>query len=143
MEEENVKYINAYKWKPTTVQEMLTFFGILINAMLFPQTGQRMRDSWDDPVRNPWTCHMSKGRFQQLCVMLHFNNNEDTDRIQNDSLHKIRPLLNILKKTIGWYAELGSEFSFDEDTMACYSRYARNLVSFNPMKPTRKFHFKL
>jgi hypothetical protein len=68
--------------------------------MLFPQTGRRMRDSWDDPVRNPWTCHMSKGRFQQLCVMLHFNNNEDTDRIQNDSLHKIRPLLNIVKKTI-------------------------------------------
>jgi phage terminase small subunit len=27
--------------------------------------------------------------------------------------------------------------------MACYSRYARNLVSFNPMKPTDKFHFKM
>jgi hypothetical protein len=27
--------------------------------------------------------------------------------------------------------------------MACYSRYARNLVPFNPMKPTGKFHFKM
>jgi hypothetical protein len=75
--------------------------------------------------------------------MLHFNNNEDTDRLQNDSLHKIRPLLNIVKKKIGQYAELGSEFSFDEATMACYSRYARNLVSFNPMKPTGKLHFMM
>ncbi len=90
-------------------------------------TEQIEADSWDDPFQNPCTCHMSKGRFQQLCVMLHFNNNEDTDRLQNDSLHKIRPLLNIVKKIIGHYAELGSEFSFDEATMACYSRYARKL----------------
>jgi hypothetical protein len=27
--------------------------------------------------------------------------------------------------------------------IAYYSRYARNLLSFNPMKPTGKFHFKL
>ena len=39
MDRKKKKYINAYKWKPTSVQEILTFFGILINAMLFPQTG--------------------------------------------------------------------------------------------------------
>jgi hypothetical protein len=47
-----------------------------------------------------------------------------------------------VKKTIGRYAELGSEFSFDEAAMACYSRYARNLVSLNPMKPTEKNSFQ-
>jgi hypothetical protein len=82
MEAKELRYINACKRKPTSVQEILTFFGILINAMLFPTTGRHMRDSWDDPVRNPWICQMSKGRFQQLRVMLHFNNNEDTDRLK-------------------------------------------------------------
>jgi hypothetical protein len=37
----------------------------------------------------------------------------------------------------------GSEVSFDEATMACYSRYGRHLLSFNPMKPIGKFHFKI
>jgi hypothetical protein len=32
---------------------------------------------------------------------------------------------------------------FDEATMACFSRYACYLLSFNPKKPTGKFHFKL
>ena len=35
------------------------------------------------------------------------------------------------------------DFCFDEAMIAYYSRYARNLLSFNPMKPTGKFHFKL
>jgi hypothetical protein len=47
------------------------------------------------------------------------------------------------KKKIAGYADLGSEFSSDEATMACYSRYARNLLSFNPMKPMGKFYFKM
>jgi len=75
--------------------------------------------------------------------MLHFNDNEDTEGSKNDSLFKVRPLLNILSKTIGRYAAHGSEVSFDEATMACYSRFAWHLISFNPMKPTGKFHFKI
>ncbi len=130
-----MKYINAYKWKPTSLQEILTFFGILINAIIFPQTGRCMHKSWYDPVQNPWTCQMSKGRFEQFRIMLHFNNNKDINVVEKDSLHKIRPLLTIMKRN----AEFGSEFSFDEATMAYYSRYARSLESFNLLKPTEKF----
>ncbi len=75
--------------------------------------------------------------------MLHFNDNSDEDGINNDSLHKIRPLLEVLKKTLPRYGKLGSEFSFDEAIMACFSRYGRGLLSFNPKKPTGKFHFKI
>ncbi len=32
--------------------------------------------------------------------MLHFNNHNDQDGLTRDSLHKIRPLLNIVKKTL-------------------------------------------
>jgi hypothetical protein len=86
---------------------------------------------------------MSLGRFSQISSMLHFNNNNDEEGLANDSLHKIRPLLQILKKTLGRYTNLGMEFSFDEATMACFSRYARGLLCFNPQKPTGKFHFKI
>jgi hypothetical protein len=63
--------------------------------------------------------------------------------LENDSLHKIRPLLNILKITLGKYANFGSELSLDEATMATKSSYARFHIFFNPMKPTWKFHFKI
>ncbi len=36
----NKKYIVGYKWQPVTVQDMLTFFGILMHYMLFPHTGR-------------------------------------------------------------------------------------------------------
>ncbi len=75
--------------------------------------------------------------------MLHFNDNEDEEGRKSDLLHKIRPLLNIIKMTLGQFADHGSETSFDEATMACFSRYGRGLISYNPMKPTGKFHFKM
>jgi hypothetical protein len=75
--------------------------------------------------------------------MFHFNSNSDRNGLATDSLHKVRPLLEILKRSIGHYASFGSELSFDEATMACFSRNARGLISFNPKKPTGKFHFKV
>ncbi len=55
----------------------------------------------------------------------------------------MRPLLEIVKKTLARYAIPGSTISFDEATMACFSRYGRGLLSFNPKKTTGKFHFKI
>ena len=121
----------------------MTYFGILIYAMLYPQTGRRMRESWDSPYQNAWTKFMSKGRYLQITSVLHFNDNSDVARIQKDSLHKIRPLLTILKRTLGRYAILGNEHSFDEATMACKSSYGRHLIVYNGAKPTGKFHFKM
>jgi hypothetical protein len=139
----NVHHISGYLWKPIHVNDMLTYFGILIYSMLYPQTGHRMRTAWKDQRTNAWTMHMGIGKYLQISSMLHFNDNENEEGVANDALHKIRPILEIIKKTLGRYADLGSEFSFDETTMACFSRYGRNLVTFNPKKPTGKFHFKI
>jgi hypothetical protein len=125
------------------MKELLTYFGMLVFSMLYPQTGHRVQTAWKNQSINTWTSYMGVGRFTQINSMLHFNNNNDDEGITGDSLHKIRPLLQILKKTLGRYAVLGTEFSFDEATMACFSQYARGLLCFNPQKPTGKFHFKL
>jgi hypothetical protein len=74
---------------------------------------------------------MSKGRYLQICSVLHFNDNSDHKKMETDSLHKIRPLLTILKRTLGRYAILGSEHSFDEAKMACKSSYGRHLIVYN------------
>lgn len=137
------KLICGYKWQPVTLNEILTYFGILIYGMLYPQTGRRMRDAWESPYQNAWTKFMSKGRFLQISSVLHFNDNDDEDGKKSDSLHKVRPLLNIVKNTLGRYAVCGSEVSYDEATMANKSSYGRFLICFNPMKPTGKFHFKI
>jgi hypothetical protein len=138
MDKSNKKYIYILgkKWKPVTVGEMITYFGMLIYFMLYPQTGRRLRSAWKDQEFNFWTKHMSRDRFQQISSTLHFNDNNDLLGSSMDSLHKIRPLLEILKRTLGRYGTFGSELSFDEATMACFSRYARCLISFNPKKPT-------
>ncbi len=86
---------------------------------------------------------MNKGRYLQICSVLHFNDNSDHQKMVTDSLHKIRPLLTILIGTLGQYAILGSEHSFDEAIMACKSSYNRYLMIYNGAKPTGKFHFKM
>jgi len=111
--------------------------------MLYPQTGWTFCNAWNSPSLYPWTANMAKWHLLQITSMLHFNNNSDHDGIWRDSLHKVRPLLEIIKKALAWYATPGSEFSFDKATMACYSRYGRGQLSFNPKKPIGMFHFKI
>jgi hypothetical protein len=95
------KLIGGYKWQTVTLNEIITYFGILIYGMLFPQTGGCMRDAWESLYHNAWTKFMSKGRFLQITSVLHFNDNDDVDGKKSDSLHKIRPLFNIMKKKHG------------------------------------------
>jgi hypothetical protein len=135
------KLIAGYAWKPVRFQELMTYFGLLFHSMHHPQTGQRVRDAWSTPFHCQWTKFMAMSRYLQITSVLHFNDNSDIDGAAKDSLHKIRPLLNIIKRTLGRYANFGAELSFDEATMACRSSFGRHLICFNPKKPTGKFHF--
>jgi hypothetical protein len=137
--EKRKPYIAGYKWVPVSLQDIMTYYGVLIYGMLYPQTGRRLRDYWESPYLSPWTKFMSRGRFLQRSFALHFNNNDDVVGMENDGLHKIRPILNILKTTLGKYANLGSEHSLDEATMACRSSYGRHLITFN----AKKTHWKI
>jgi hypothetical protein len=91
------KLISGYKWKPVTLSNIMTYFGILIYGMLYPQTGRRLWDLWDSPYQNAWTKFMSKGHYLQITSVLHFIYNGEVSKMTRDSLLKIRPLLNILK----------------------------------------------
>jgi hypothetical protein len=84
---------------------------------------------------------MQISRFEQIRQCFHFNSNphEETTR---DSLHKVRPLLNIIKYTIGRYMKVGSDLSLDEMSIQVHSLYTGNLTMFNKDKNGGIFHFR-
>jgi len=95
MEKYKKKYIFGKRWNLVAVQDMITFFGMLIFLMLYPQTGCRLHSTWKDQEFNHWTRCMIMIWFQQISCTLHFNDNNDVLGASMDSLHKIRPLLEI------------------------------------------------
>jgi hypothetical protein len=95
LKKKNTWQICGYIWKEVTINELLTYYGILISFMLYPQTGRQVRTTWKNQQLNTWTTHMSVGCFTQLNSMIHFNDNNNIEGIAKDSLHKVRPLLEI------------------------------------------------
>jgi hypothetical protein len=59
----------------------------------------------------------------------------------HDTLYKVRPLLNVLKHSVGMYLIPGNDLAVDESSVACQSKYLRELIFFNSSKPTCKYHF--
>jgi hypothetical protein len=47
--------ISGYQWSPVTITEVITYFGLLIFAMLYPQIGRRFCSAWNNPSLHPWT----------------------------------------------------------------------------------------
>ena len=77
----------------------------------------------------------------KIMSVLHFNSNKG-DEQTNDSLHKIWPVLNVIKYILGAYIDCGSEWSLDEATVACHSSYRCGLLCFNAQNNCWKLHIK-
>jgi hypothetical protein len=84
---------------------------------------------------------MQISRFEQIRQCFHFNSNPHEETTK-DSLHKVCPILNIIKYTIGRYMKVGSDLSLDAMSIQISSRYAGDLTMFNKDKNCGKFHFR-
>ena len=62
--------------------------------------------------------------------------------VSNDTLFKVRPLLNALKITFPCCLELGDETKLDEASVDSRSRYGGDVISYNPTKYGGKFNFR-
>jgi len=134
--------LHGVAMRKVTLKEIFQFHGILINMMLYPYTGRPFSSYWSQQRTeglHSFTKIMSLKRFTQIRSCLSFSSGEKN----NDALFKIRPILNMLKKTIGFYVNVGSDVSLDEATFANRSSYGGELIYFNPKKPAGKFHFKM
>ena len=133
--------IAGYYWRQDiSLQEMMQFFGLLIQMALLPIPGRDYRFYWTEQQLYPWVACMTLRRFKQIRSTLHFNVSDCEDSL--DPLHKVRPIYATIQEMMGRYVDLGSEFSLDEASAACRSSFGRHLIVFNPMKNCGKFHFR-
>jgi hypothetical protein len=99
------------RWTHDTIcKEILQFYGILMMMVLFHLPGATYTAYWSygSPMF-PRTNTITLRRFKQLLrSVLHLNSNA-TEVKSKDALHKTRPLLNILKKTLSVFLIPGSE----------------------------------
>lgn len=119
-----------------SLQEFMVFFGILMKMTLRPTPGQRYTACWDDSSGHPYVRAMSRTRFTELRSCLSMS--DRSVRRTGDSLYRVRPLMTVLKKTLGAYVNIGSEVSLDESSVASRSKYAREFIFYNATKPDRK-----
>ena len=109
----------------------MTFIAILIKMTLRPTPGQRYTDAWNNIEWHPYCEWTSKARVIEIRSVLHMSEVGPAERNSKDSLFKIRPILNVLKKTLGSYLNVGSEVTLDESSIACRSAYGRSLIFYN------------
>jgi len=64
-----------------------------------------MGDTWDSPYHNAWTKFMTKVDFCKSALYY----TSMTTMTSKAETRIVRPLLNILKKTLGRYAVAGSD----------------------------------
>ena len=92
---------------------------------------------------HPYCGWMSKPRMIEIRLVLHMSEVGLAKDNSNDSLFEIRPLLNVLKKTLGSYLNVDSELALDDSSIACRSAYGRSLIFYNNTKPSGKYHFHI
>mmetsp|Transcript_12176 Transcript_12176/g.17493 ORF Transcript_12176/g.17493 Transcript_12176/m.17493 type:complete len:171 (+) Transcript_12176:319-831(+) len=122
----------------------MTFFGILIEMTLCPTPGLSFPKRWD-LSGHEYTSRMTLGRFKDLRGALQISEvfkGSEKGPAPKDALFKVRPLVNVLKKTLGVYVEPGSELALDESSIAARTKYGRALIFYNNTKPSGKYHFR-
>lgn len=106
-------------WVDTNVVEMKTFIGLLFLMGINHKPTIPLYWSTDELFHTPiFARAMNRNRFQLLLKFLHFNNNNDPDFDVNDEnrdrLHKVRPLIDILRRRCRTVYTPGQNVSVDE-----------------------------
>lgn len=146
----NTKLRSQQRYKtatPFTMAELMKFLGILFYMKLF--TKGEYSKHWGAQEENKVLRFginasldnvMSLSRFKALRSTLSFVKGPCAS---TDPAVRIRPILNMLKKTCGRYVTVGRDIAIDESSVSCRSKFGRNMIVYNPTKPTGKYHFKI
>jgi hypothetical protein len=126
------------KWKQITLEHFIAIFMHMVNVH-YANMGYRYY--WKVQPRPFYLGDMQIGRFEKIRQCFHFNSNPHEETTRN-SLHKVRPILNIIKYTIGRYIKIGSDISLDEMSIQIRSCCVGDLTMFNKDNNCGKFHFR-
>jgi hypothetical protein len=134
--------ISGSRWThDTAFREILQFYRVLMMMILFPLPGATYTAYWSygSPMF-PRTNTIALRRFKQLRSALHFNSNT-TEVKGKYALHKMCPLLNILKKTFVIFLIPCSEMLLHEASCASRSNYGHELIFLTRRRTAASFIF--
>lgn len=93
-----------------TIDELMTFFGIMINMCIRPIPGRTYTEACNNIGCKPSTTHIKCGKFQQIRAVLHVSDNLH-EQAKTDSLWKVRHLFKTLKISAERYVNVGTNLS--------------------------------
>ena len=108
---------NSYlgQWTPVTILEMKKFIGTLLLVGIVYKPDLHMYWSTDIYYLTPaFSKIMKRDCFYLILKFLHFNNNETVDPENPDRLHKVRPLIELLREQFRKIYSPGKNLSMDE-----------------------------
>jgi len=127
-----------------SIERVHDLFGILIEMTTIVTSGLSFPKRWE-LNRHEYTSRMTLGRFKGIKGALQMSEvfkGSTRGPAPKDALFKVRPLVNVLKKTLGAYVKPGSELALDESSIAARTKYGRALIFYNNTKPSGKYHFR-
>ena len=120
-------------WSPTDGEEMKCFIGInILGIHNLPE----YRDYWssDLALNVPYVSKkMSRHRYEKLCEYFHCS--DPNNYIQEDKLHKVRPLLDVVGECFRKFYKPGCALSIDEAMIKFDGRLSWK--QYMPKKPTK------
>ena len=144
------KNTSSHKIKDIHIQELMTFYAILMQMAVKPHPGARYTECWSEQNK-VWytTCKkMSRKRFDEIRFAIHWCENKSRDQFRDsqtgklDTLYKVRPLLTVIQQNLGRFIKPCTNLSLDETCIAIRSKFARQVTFYNPNKPKGKHHLK-
>ena len=117
LQQEDVNPNNSYlrHWYPVDLSEMKQFVGLLLIMGIVHKPNIEMYWSTDSYYATPiFSQVMKRDRFRLILKFLHFNDNATLDINNVDRLHKVRPLIEMLREQFHRVYTPGKELSVDE-----------------------------
>ena len=135
------EHSNVKNWKETDTHEMRTFLGVLLLMGIVYKPRMTLYWSTDEIFSTPiFSQVISRNRFFLLLKFLHFSNNDDPSfdpKDENrDRLHKVRPLINMIRQRCKKIYYPGKNLSVDESLVLFKGRLA-----FKQYIKTKRAHF--
>ena len=131
---DNLPYSRGHAWKPVSVPELKTFFGLSFLTGYIKKPSLEMYWSVDEVDATPhFGKTMPRNRFQIIWRFLHFNNNASQDA--SDKMYKVRPVLDYIVEKFKEMYQPGQNICIDEGMMQWRGRLSFRV--YNPQKPVK------
>ncbi|XP_041960142.1 piggyBac transposable element-derived protein 4-like isoform X2 [Alosa sapidissima] len=127
----NLPYSRVNAWKPVSVPELKTFFGLSFLTGYIKKPSLELYWSVDEVDATPhFSKTMSRNRFQIIWSFLHYNNNALQD--ETDKMYKVRPVLDYIVEKFKEMYQSGQNICIDEGMMQWRGRLSFKV--YNPQK---------